>query len=151
MQTPVESGQVSMTRCEAGTSAANSVRISPIAFKPTRKVIWGKPKLGKTRAMNTKLSPIVYLPQTFEKRLFSIFWAMASFKASGRVRSRIFLCLNFTTSVHISEIMKVYPHKPLTPDLLSFIVYHELKPLPFSHFEHSGNVKPGGYRVFFRK
>ncbi len=75
------------------TSPAKSVRISPIAFSPTRNMICiQQPKKPKRQAKEERLANGWF--HTFEKRLFSIFWAIDNFKASGSVRSRMFLCFN---------------------------------------------------------
>jgi hypothetical protein len=87
------------------TSPAKSVLISPIPLSPTRNMIC-------KRQSDISLEIWIYDAstdwnvQTFEKRLFSIFWAINNFKASGSVRSRMFFCLIFP-SHHSTKTFKV--------------------------------------------
>jgi hypothetical protein len=72
------------------TSAANKVLISPIAFSMERNGIC------RRQIKITAKNGITELQITFEKRLFSILWAMDSLRASGSLRSRIALFLIYT-------------------------------------------------------
>jgi hypothetical protein len=67
------------------TSAEKSVLISPIAFRPTRNIIWIYYVTTNLLQRERMLFVGINRRSTLEKRLFSIFWAIVSFRASGSV------------------------------------------------------------------
>ncbi len=70
---------------EGPTSAEKSVLISPIAFRPTRNIIWIYIVTTIFLKSDRMLFVGINRRNTLEKRLFSIFWAIVSFRASGSV------------------------------------------------------------------
>jgi hypothetical protein len=56
------------------------------------------------------------------------------------VSSPVFVCAGYSIVQRVNA--KPVLDYPSIPNLLSFIVYHELESLPFSDFEYGGNVKP---------
>jgi hypothetical protein len=60
------------------------------------------------------------------------------------VSAQVFVCAGYILIHHVSlksSIEMILLHV-LDPNLLSVIVYHELKPFPFSYFEYGGDIKP---------
>ncbi len=93
---PTSQGHCHGDRISKRTSAANSVLISPIPLSPTRNIICRRHSMPALSVW-IHVSSTDWCLQTFENRLFSIFWAIANFKASGSVLSRMFLCLICTS------------------------------------------------------
>jgi hypothetical protein len=79
---------------------------------------------------------------TLEKRLFSILWAMASLSASGSDLSRMLLFFMHAMNKTIRIIYCRFCNYFRMPDLFSFIINHELKPLPFSDLKYSIDIQP---------
>ena len=53
-----------------------------------------------------------------------------------------YFCAGYNQWVGLVTVLAMASLSTDLPDLVSFIVYHELKPLPFSDIEYSGDVKP---------
>jgi hypothetical protein len=116
------------------TSAAKSALISPIALSPARNVIctW----IG-VNPVGTKGNALISI-RTFEKRLFSIFFAIDNLRASGRVRSSISLCCSHSSVIQLQHLVR---NSTLQTDLLYFIINHESKSLPSPYLKNCGQIQ----------
>ena len=81
--------------------------------------------------------------RTLEKRLFSIFWAIASLSPSGSALSRMHL---FCTKMHKAIQTKRLNFQialELLHNLFGFIVYLKPESFPFSDLKYGADIQPG--------